>query len=158
MTIRKWWLGIFLAGLLGSPSLATAQQPPNTIIISATSGRATWNSVDYNDTFGTPPMPSLTSFRAEYYLKSAVTVSGTAPNWVFTPSGTPIITADWGKPVPDAMGLITGPFLQPQIQPNVEYYLFLREVGPQGVSPQSNGAGPFGFPPLPRAVVGVKIQ
>jgi hypothetical protein len=136
--------------VLFSISVATAQplsaQTP-TFIISDTS-KATWGpSVDDNKTFGTPPQPVLTSYRAEIFLRSAVT------NGV--PVGSPAITLDFGKPALDSSGNQSSPPLKTfsQIQPNTEYIMFMTAVGPGGVSPtRSPSSLPFGFPSTPKAV------
>jgi hypothetical protein len=124
--------------LLAFAGVADAQ----TVVLSDTS-KATWSpSPDDGATFGTPPVPILTKYIAELFLKSAVNGAG-------VPSGPPAITLDFGKPAIVAGAQVSAP-LKPMIQPNTEYVLFLSAVGPGGPSPRTTASPPFGFPSAPK--------
>jgi hypothetical protein len=145
--------------LLCSVITAAAQAAPTTVIIVDNSRFAWTASADEGQTFGTPPMPIVTGYRAELFLKSAVTITGTTALPIFTPTGSPIITIDQGLPPKDANNEELGPLnLKSSIQPNVEYVAFIRAVGSGGISPLSNGAGPFGFPKAPGSPVMLRIR
>src|SRR5207245_8324981 len=120
MRIRLWRLvvGVWLA--------LPVALPAQTFLISDTS-RASWTaSPDNAATFGTPPMPVVTSYVAHVFLKTAV--PGTTE-----PATPPAFTFDFGKPMPDAQNTQTSALLKaltPALQPNVEYALFLHAAGP----------------------------
>jgi len=120
----------------------------STILIDADSTLGFAPSPDHSATFGTPAVPVLTSYRAEFFLRSQV-VSG-------VPSGTPAITVDLGKPAP-VSGTITSAPLKPMVQPNIEYVGFVLAVGSGGVSPRSNATDPFGYAAAPRGVTGAAV-
>lgn len=131
------WLALLLLACI-QPGVAHAQTFP----VSDTT-KASWTpSPDDAATFGTPPVPILTNYVAELFLKSRVNGAG-------VPSGQPIITIDFGKPAPVA-GQQFSPLLKPMIQPNTEYVLFLSAVGPGGTSARTAASSPFGFPSAPK--------
>jgi len=120
----------------------------STILIDADSALGFAPSPDHSTTFGTPAVPVLTSYRAEFFLRSQV--SGGVP------TGTPTITVDLGKPTP-VSGTITSAPLRPMVQPNLEYIGFVLAVGPGGVSGRSNATDPFGYAAAPRGVTGAVV-
>lgn len=147
-------LFLIAALLLCSVPRAYAQAPPSTVILTDANKLQWTPSPDDGGTFGTPPVPLVTSYRADIYLKSAVTISGTT----FTPTGAPIVTVDYGKPTTDGNGNQTAPVtLKTSVTPNIEYVAFMRAVGSGGVSVLSNGVGPFGFPGPPRPPANLRI-
>jgi len=147
---RIWYLALLL--FCACPTKIYAQAPPTLIL--TTANQLGWNWDASN------PLVTLQSFRAEFYLKSAVTCSGT-PVDCPEPSGTPIVTSDFRKPTPDGAGLYIGPLISgiPGLLPGVQYFAYLRAIASGGmVSPPSNFAGPFGFPGPPSAPTGLSVK
>ncbi len=133
--IKSFWLLVFAVALLAIPSAARAQA---TVIIGDTAGFSFTASPDQNTTFAGSPV--LTAYRADFFDKS--NAAGT---------GTPLVTANLGKPTPDAANVITVPALKPMIQPNVEYIVFISAIGPGAPNGVRNTASvPFGYPGAPR--------
>lgn len=111
-----------------------------TVIISDASTAAWQASPDNGTMFGTPPAPVLTNYQGEVWLKA-------------TPTGTPVLTFNLGKPIVDATGSQASAPLKglPGMLPNVEYVMSVKAVGPGGVSASTPLSPPFGFPSAPRA-------
>jgi len=147
---RAFWLVLLV--LASAPKPVYAQAPP-TLILTPTN-RLGWNWDATN------PLVTLQNFRADFYLKAAVTCSGT-PVVCAVPTTPPNQQVDFGKPTPDGTGLYLGPLLSgiPVLQPGVEYFATLRAIASGGlVSPPSNVVGPFGFPGPPSAPTGLVVK
>jgi len=156
---------ILLAGLivLLSAVSASAQIAAPTFIVGPTTGRFTLNpAADYDQTFGTPPVPIVSSLVIDFFLKASVT---DFVNCITVPVA-PVFTSDFGKPAAVA-NVVTSPAiltLFPTMLPNTEYYACARALGPNGSSPRSAAAStltgnpiPFGFPSAPGKATGTTI-
>ena len=125
--------------------MATAAGVANaqTQVITDTS-RPQWGpSPDDGATFGTPPVPVVSGYRLDLWLKANVAGGVT--------TGPAALRLDMGKPAVVA-GAQTGPFLKPLVQPNIEYVAFPVAVGPGGEARGTAASVPFGFPSAPRGV------
>jgi hypothetical protein len=117
-----WALSAF--GSVALPPPATSSE---TVVLTG-QDRATWemNPTDHY---------SVTAYRAELWAKGFVVLG--------VPTGPPALTLDFGKPLYDPFGQITGPLLKPLLPPNTELVLFLRAINVAGESGLSNALGPL---------------
>lgn len=135
-----------------------AQSTAPTMSLTATS-RAVWTP-SADDQIMFDGIPIVSGYSGKVYLKTAV-------QGVMEPNTPPIITYDFGKPVPTMDSTVTpsimvqmsGPLksLTPSLQPNTEYIMFVHAVGLGTVSLPSGPTVPFGFPAVPRAVTSLRL-
>ena len=144
-------------GLVMLAAPVAAQTAP-TFLLTDTSGRFTLTAnPEHNQMFGTPPIPVLSSYVFDFFLKASVTNVQTCAT---TPAA-PVFTADGGKPTPDASNTLTFGTIKslfPGMTANTEYFACARALGSPNTlsSPRSavaaDAAGlpiPFGFPAAP---------